>query len=276
MSEVRTMDPRRWAARIGIALVQGLLLWWLYDVAANDRWPEDQRGWLAGLITVAVIVPGVHYLLADLATAARQRLVLLALALLSLGLGWHHGAWTADAPYREPLSFILPLGVLLFLLLPFVQSALTRGSPAPAVRGPVSLRLAERAARRARRRLHRGVLAAARALGRAVPDDRHRFLPRTLRVGAVRDTGNRCRSRPRLAVGRLGRAAAGSAPAAAAGDAEMARAARDPDPGAVHGRPARQVAGAVRRAAPGDQRCMAPLARGIDRRVAERRLPGRQ
>ena len=107
--------------------MQGLLLWWLYDVAANDRWPEDQRGWLAGLIAVAVLVPGIHYLLADLANAARQRLVLLALALLSLGLGWHHGAWTADAPYREPLSFVLPLGVLLFLLLPFVQSALTRG-----------------------------------------------------------------------------------------------------------------------------------------------------
>lgn len=127
MSEARTLDPGRWAARIGIALLQGLLLWWLYDVAANDRWPEDQRGWLAGLITVAVLVPGIHYLSADLANAARQRLVLLALALLSLGLGWHHGAWTADSPYREPLSFVLPLGVLLFLLLPFVQSALTRG-----------------------------------------------------------------------------------------------------------------------------------------------------
>ncbi len=131
MSEARTMDPRHWVVRIGIALVQGLLLWWLYDAAANDRWPEDRHGWLAGLITVAVIVPGIHYLLADLASAARQRLVLLALALLSLGLGWHHGAWTADAPYREPVSFVLPLGVLLFLLLPFVQSALTRGALRP-------------------------------------------------------------------------------------------------------------------------------------------------
>ena len=127
MSEVRTLDPRRWAVRMGIALVQGLLLWWLYDAAANDRWPEGQRGWLAGLITIAVLVPGIHYLLADFASAASQRWVLLALALLSLGLGWHHGAWTADSPYSEPLTFVLPLGVLMFLLLPFVQAALTRG-----------------------------------------------------------------------------------------------------------------------------------------------------
>jgi hypothetical protein len=83
------------------------------------------------MVTVAVLVPAVHYLFADLAPMGGQRLVLPALALLLLGVGWHHGAWTAGAPYQEPLSFVLPLGVLLFVLLPFVQSALVRGSLRP-------------------------------------------------------------------------------------------------------------------------------------------------
>jgi hypothetical protein len=131
MSEVRTLNPPRLAVRTGIALLQGLVLWWLYDAVAHERWPEGQRGWLAGLITVVVLVPAVHYLLVDLASVARQRRVLLAVALLALGLGWHHGAWTADSPYNEPLSFVLPLGVLMFVLLPFVQSALTLGALRP-------------------------------------------------------------------------------------------------------------------------------------------------
>lgn len=131
MGEPPTVGLRPWLVRIGIAGVQGVLLWWLYDAAVNDLWPEARRGWLAGWVTAAVLVPGVHYLLADLAPLGRQRLVLPALALLLLGMGWHHGAWTADSPYQEPLSFVLPLAVLLFVLLPFVQSWLVRGRLRP-------------------------------------------------------------------------------------------------------------------------------------------------
>jgi hypothetical protein len=36
LGETATADLRRWIVRIGIALVQGVLLWWLYDTASND------------------------------------------------------------------------------------------------------------------------------------------------------------------------------------------------------------------------------------------------
>jgi hypothetical protein len=118
------------AVRAAVALAQGFLLWWLYDAAAHDRWPEDRRGWLIGLIAAGTLVPLAHYLVDDLAPARRQWPVLAGLALFVLGLGWHHGAWTADEPYRDP-SFALALGVLVFHAMPFVQSALTRGAVRP-------------------------------------------------------------------------------------------------------------------------------------------------
>jgi hypothetical protein len=131
MGEATTMAPRRMLVRIGIALAQGLLLWWLHDLAINDLWPVDRRGWLVGLIAATVLVPPAHYLITDLAPAARQWPVLAALGLLALGLGWHHGAWTSSEPYDGPFSFAIPFVVLVFHALPFVQSWLSRGDFRP-------------------------------------------------------------------------------------------------------------------------------------------------
>jgi len=126
VSEAKQFSAGVIGVRAAVALAQGCLLWGLYDAAAHDRWPQDRRGWLVGLIAAGTLVPLAHYLVADLAPARRQWPVLAGLALLCLGLGWHHGAWTADEPYRDP-SFALALGVLVFHAMPFLQSALTRG-----------------------------------------------------------------------------------------------------------------------------------------------------
>jgi hypothetical protein len=130
MSEAKSFSAGAMAGRIAIALAQGFLLWWLYDAVTQDRWPDDQRGWLVGLIAAGTLVPLVHYLICDLAPAARQWPLLAGLALLTLGLGWHHGAWTAEEPYQFP-SFALALFVLVFHALPFAQSALVHGTPRP-------------------------------------------------------------------------------------------------------------------------------------------------
>lgn len=117
--------------RILIALAQGILLWWLFDVAQNELWPPQQRGWLVALISACVLVPLAHYVLADLLPLARQWPMLAALGALALGLGWHHGAWTAGEPYDDAWLFVLPMAVLVFHAMPFAQSALTRGSARP-------------------------------------------------------------------------------------------------------------------------------------------------
>jgi hypothetical protein len=131
MGETRSLDRSRLVSRIVIALLQGALLWWIYDRVERDLWPDDQRGWLGALVATAILVPGAHYLLADLPRPQWQLRVLAGLALLTLGLGWHHGAWGADQPYDAPVAFAVPLAVLVFHALPFVQSALTRGFVRP-------------------------------------------------------------------------------------------------------------------------------------------------
>jgi hypothetical protein len=131
MNEAGKIAVQPMVRRVGIAIAQGVALWWLYDAVENGLWPPDQRGWLVGLIAALVLVPMAHYLVADLAPASRQAPVLSVLGLLALGLGWHHGAWTANEPYDDFLSFPAALGVLVFHALPFVQSALTRGAVRP-------------------------------------------------------------------------------------------------------------------------------------------------
>lgn len=117
--------------RVGVALAQGILLWWLFDAVENGLWTADRRGWLVALIAAGVLVPLAHYVLADLVPPARQWPVLAGLAALSLGLGWHHGAWTAGEPHDGAFSFALPMAVLVFHAMPFAQSALTRGLARP-------------------------------------------------------------------------------------------------------------------------------------------------
>jgi hypothetical protein len=131
MGEARSLDRSQMMVRIGISLGQGALLWWLYDRVEHDLWPKDQMGWLVALVAAAVLVPGAHYLIADLPQPRRQLQVLAGLALLALGLGWHHGAWGADEPYDAPIAFAVPLAVLVFHALPFVQAVLTRGFVRP-------------------------------------------------------------------------------------------------------------------------------------------------
>ena len=131
MSEIRSLDRSQMMVRIGIALAQGALLWWLYDRVDHDLWPKDRMGLLVALVAAAVLVPGAHYLIADLPQPRLQLQVLAGLALLALGLGWHHGAWGADEPYDAPIAFAVPLAVLVFHALPFVQSVLMRGFVRP-------------------------------------------------------------------------------------------------------------------------------------------------
>jgi len=125
---------RMWM-RIAVALGQGAWLWWLYWSLDDTRWPGTDLGWLVGLAAPGVLVPLAHYLIEDLAPGRRGRLVLVPLALALFGIGWHHGAWTAGEPYENPLPFVVPLAVLEFHALPFLQCWLETGRVRPAYAG---------------------------------------------------------------------------------------------------------------------------------------------
>lgn len=128
-AQVRTRDRMLW--RVVIALSQGVLLWWLFRSIADDTWPATNQGWLVGLITPVILLPVAHYLLIGVARDRRGHWALLPMALALFGLGWHHGAWTANEPYLEFYSFALAVVVLIFHALPFVQSWLATGRLRP-------------------------------------------------------------------------------------------------------------------------------------------------
>jgi hypothetical protein len=131
MAEGTPLNRRLILSRVGIALTQGVLLWVLYEVVTHELWPVGRRGLLVGLICALVVTPLAHYLIVDLAARSRQVTVLAGLALLSFGLGWHHGTWTYFEEHGGFYSFPFALGVLLFHALPFLQTALWRGSWRP-------------------------------------------------------------------------------------------------------------------------------------------------
>lgn len=132
MDEGGRLRVRPVLVRIAVAFSQGAVLWWLYDSVEKGLWPADRRGWLVALVAAVVLVPIVHFLVSDLARLRRQWPVLAVTAALALGLGWHHGAWTASEPYFDGFpAFPAALVVLMFHALPFAQATLLRGVTRP-------------------------------------------------------------------------------------------------------------------------------------------------
>ncbi len=112
----------------GLALLQGLVLWWLFDAMRDKAWPATDPGLLVALLTPAVLVPPLVYLQIGL---ARLRIVLsvsAAAGLVLAGLGWHYGAWVGLAGENDfdsdAFTFALAVIVLCFHALPFLQSTL--------------------------------------------------------------------------------------------------------------------------------------------------------
>ncbi|MGE0582798.1 MAG: hypothetical protein AB7P31_11795 [Steroidobacteraceae bacterium] len=115
-------------ATFGLALLQGLVLWWLIDAMSDKAWPATDPGLLAALLTPAVLVPPLVYLQLGLARL-QVVLVVSAVAVLVLaGFGWHYGARVApgigNGYGADAFAFAIAVIVLCFHALPFLQSAL--------------------------------------------------------------------------------------------------------------------------------------------------------
>jgi hypothetical protein len=115
----RASSPLLFPIRLGIGLIQGLALWWLYHAAEVDRyigaveavrdWPATQPALFAPLLLVFFFVPVLL-----LVGVGRMRLLTLAIwavaatAALAL-LGWHDVARQSADSLRYPPFFTAPL-----------------------------------------------------------------------------------------------------------------------------------------------------------------------
>lgn len=124
---------------LGLAFVQGIVLWWLTASARAKSWPATDSAMLAALLTPAVFVPPLVYLQLGLAHLRTVALVSLAAGLVLGALGWHYGAWIAGAGLptgglfgEDAFAFAIAVLVLCFHALPFLQSALVARRQWPA------------------------------------------------------------------------------------------------------------------------------------------------
>lgn len=122
----------------GLALLQGIVLWWLFDAARDKAWPATDPAWLVALLAPAILVPPLVYLQLGLARLRAVLLISCAAGLVLAGLGWHYGAQVVSLPARyggnydeSAYAFALAVIVLCFHALPFLQSALETGRVRP-------------------------------------------------------------------------------------------------------------------------------------------------
>lgn len=115
----RASSPLLFPIRLGIGLIQGLALWWLYHAAEADPyvgavepvrdWPATQPALFAPLVLVFFFVPVL--LLAGVGRMRWRTLAIWAVAataILAL-LGWHDVARQSAETLRSPPFFTFPL-----------------------------------------------------------------------------------------------------------------------------------------------------------------------
>ena len=121
--------------RVGIAALQGALLWALYAALDAGRWPATAPGPYVALVTVIVLVPLLYYLVSGLdAPRSRVGAVLAVASIVLLGVGLHHGGFVtgpfvnrSEGGGQAPTGYALVVAVLCIHALPFAQAFLVNG-----------------------------------------------------------------------------------------------------------------------------------------------------
>src|SRR5215468_7714305 len=88
-----------------VALVQGVLLYWLHTAIDHKAWPATQPGWLFACYAVAIFVP---VALEIFASRIRERFtwtVAAAIAIVAGGLAGYTG-WVIDVPNTIWFDFV--------------------------------------------------------------------------------------------------------------------------------------------------------------------------
>ncbi|MGQ7273086.1 DUF4153 domain-containing protein [Marinobacter sp. V034] len=112
---------------VGIALLQGMVLYGLYWTIDHDIWPATDPSWLTSLYTVAIALPLFFYLGMERLRDYRNLIVLLPLTGLLFWMGWHL-SWVLYGVGDQSVTsgphfmvFIPGLGVGLFILALFFR-----------------------------------------------------------------------------------------------------------------------------------------------------------
>jgi hypothetical protein len=119
---------------LAAAILQGVLLYWLHTAIENKEWPATRLPWLATFYAVSLFVPLTIQLLS---AHWRQRLLWWAAGILGVAyayFGWHFGSQVGISLQNSRLVdedatfvFVLSLGLLWLLFMPFLRARLTFG-----------------------------------------------------------------------------------------------------------------------------------------------------
>ena len=116
-----------------VAMLQGLLLWWVIRTQNLGIWPGNTHAWHATLLSLAVILAPVIYGLTPWTHGVRAWGIVALIAALAVVSSWHFGShelppgaalWPSNVP---PFALLLVQVLVLFHALPFIQIYLIQG-----------------------------------------------------------------------------------------------------------------------------------------------------
>ncbi len=116
-----------------VAMLQGLLLWWLAHTRDLGSWPGNSSAWYAALFSFGIVTAPLMYGLAPWVNGAKSWAIAALIAVLLLASGWQFGAHgfapgAPDGPGNKLPTPLLPLQILiLFHAVPFIQIYLHQG-----------------------------------------------------------------------------------------------------------------------------------------------------
>jgi hypothetical protein len=132
--ETEIQPPRASIAHaLVVAMLQGLLLWWLAHTQDMGAWPGSSAAWYAALLSFGIVMAPLIYGLAPWNTGTRAWAITGLIAALLLASSWQFGAHFLAPGAREalmsrPPTPLLPLQILiLFHAVPFIQIYLQQG-----------------------------------------------------------------------------------------------------------------------------------------------------
>jgi hypothetical protein len=122
---------------VGIAALQGLLLWWLSGTMTDRTWPATGSVWYTPFMLNAVFLAPIIYGLSEWTSQPRTWLCVALLALVLLAAGLHQEINLNVLPYAaentrfSPFPLFLIVFVFLFHAMPFIQVFLETGRWTP-------------------------------------------------------------------------------------------------------------------------------------------------
>jgi hypothetical protein len=122
------------APMLTVAILQGLLLWWIAHTEDLGAWPGNNRSWHATLLSFGILIAPLIYGLAPWAQRRAAWVFVGLLAVLLLASGWQFGVHASapdESPWRtgpDTFRLVFIQIIVLFHAVPFLQGYLRCGN----------------------------------------------------------------------------------------------------------------------------------------------------